>query len=209
MSDPTADSHDLSGRLRDGEPAALGWLFELYRPRLRQMVRLRLDGRVAARLDASDVVQETFLDAARRVGEYVRSPRVGFYVWLRGLAWQRLLKLHRTHLTAGRRAAVRDCPLPDDSADRLAGRLCARDDTPGHAAARAEGRRRVRRALDLLGPDDREVILLRDFEGLTNAEVAEALGLTPPGATMRYGRALYRLKELLRADGPPGGEGPP
>jgi RNA polymerase sigma-70 factor (ECF subfamily) len=172
----------------------LAVVFEEYRPRLRQMVRLRLDPRAAARIDPSDVLQETYLDAARRIGAYLRDPRVGVYVWLRGLAWQRLLKLHRTHLGTERRAAGLDLPLPDDSAELLR----ALGDSPGQALAREENCRRVRRALAALAPADREVIMMRDFEGLSNAEVAEVLGVSPPGATMRYGRALFRLKELLR-----------
>jgi RNA polymerase sigma-70 factor (ECF subfamily) len=173
----------------------LAVVFEEYRPRLRQMVRLRLDPRAAARIDPSDVLQETYLDAARRVGAYLRDPRVGVYVWLRGLAWQRLLKLHRLHLGAGCRAAGLDLPLPDDSSAEL---LRALGDSPGQALAREESCRRVRRALIALAPADREVIMMRDFEGLSNVEVAEVLGVRPPGATMRYGRALFRLKELLR-----------
>jgi RNA polymerase sigma-70 factor (ECF subfamily) len=177
---------------------ALAVVFEEYRPRLRLMVQLRLDPRAAARIDASDVLQETYLDAARRVGEYLRNPRVGVYIWLRGLAWQRLLKLHRRHLGARCRAAALDLSLPDESADRFADFLRALGDSPSQALAREECCRRVRRALDALAPADREVILMRDFEGLSNGEVAEALGVGSPGATMRYGRALFRLKELLR-----------
>jgi RNA polymerase sigma-70 factor (ECF subfamily) len=197
VSERPTDEESLWVRLCGGDSTALAPLFELYRPRLRRMVQLRLDPRAAARLDASDVLQETYLDAAGRVGEYVHDPRVCAFVWLRGLAWQRLLKLHRQHLGAGCRAAVLECPLPEGSDERLAAVLRALGDSPSQALDREESRRRVRRALDALAPDDREVILLRDFEGLSNSEVAQLLGIGRSGATMRYGRALFRLKELL------------
>src|SRR5207244_2738412 len=99
-------------RARGGDTAALAALFEYYRPRLRQMVRLRLDARLTARLDPSDVLQEVYLDVAGQIRAYLRRPRVAFYVWLRGLAWERLMKLHRRHLGAGCRAAGREQALP-------------------------------------------------------------------------------------------------
>jgi RNA polymerase sigma-70 factor, ECF subfamily len=188
-------------RVAGGDPSALADLFTHYRARLRRLVQLRLDPRVATRLDPSDVLQEVYLDAAGQVEAYLRQPRVSFYVWLRGLAWERLVKLHRRHLGAECRAVGREQPLPGDISS--AG-LEAGGTSPGEALVQDELRRRVSAALARLDDDDREVILMRDLEDLSNNEVAEALGLTPSGATMRYGRALFRLKEALRADRPAG-----
>ena len=190
-------------RVSSGDPSALAELFTHYRARLRRLVQLRLDPRLAARLDPSDVLQEVYLDAAGQVEAYLRQPRVSFYVWLRGLAWERLLKLHRRHLGAACRAIGREQPLPGGSS-ASAGGLAAGGTSPGEALVQEELRRRVSDALARLGDEDREVILMRDFEDLSNNEVAEALGLTPSGATMRYGRALFRLKEALKADRPAG-----
>jgi RNA polymerase sigma-70 factor (ECF subfamily) len=187
-------------RLGQGDQQALAELFAYYGPRLRQMVRLRMDSRLVARVDVSDVLQEVYLDAARQVESYLREPGVGIYVWLRSLAWERLLKLQRRHLHAECRAVDRQLPLPAESSALLAKALLAQAPTPSQALLQEEVRRRVQTALTKLGTQDREVILLRDFEGMANAEVAQALGLSPSGATMRYGRALYRLKEILIAD---------
>ncbi len=193
--------------LQEGRAEALAALFQFYQPRLRQMVRLRIDPRLAARVDVSDVLQETYLDAARQVASYLREPRVAFYVWLRGLTWERLLNVQRQHLGTQRRALGREVPLPAESSALLARQLLAAGSSPSAALLKEELRRRVQDALARLRPDDREVILLRHFENLSNTEVAQALGLSAAAATMRYGRALVRLKELL-TEGAAGGSAP-
>jgi RNA polymerase sigma-70 factor (ECF subfamily) len=190
----------LLRRLRSGDRDALAALFEYYRPRLRQMLRLRMDARVTARLDASDVLQETYLDAVRQLQGYLQQPKVALYVWLRGLAWERLLNLQRQHLDAKCRAVHRAVPLPAESSALLARALLAGGPSPSEAAVQEELRRRLQRAVEQLQPPDRDVILMRHYEEMSNGEVAEALGLTASGATMRYGRALFRLKEILLAD---------
>jgi RNA polymerase sigma-70 factor (ECF subfamily) len=195
--DESAQATVLLRRLRTGDPDALAALFDYYRPRLRQMLRLRMDPRLAARLDASDVLQEAYLDAARQVQGYLRRPGVAPYVWLRGLAWERLLNLQRQHLGARCRAVQRERPLPAESSLVLAQALLAPGPSPSQALLQEELRCRLQRALEGLEPDDREVILMRHFEDMTNGEVAQALGLSASGATMRYGRALFRLKEVL------------
>jgi RNA polymerase sigma-70 factor, ECF subfamily len=204
MSDESPRTRDWLDRLRAGEADALTSLFEHYRPRLRRMVELRFDARAAARLDPCDVLQEVYLDVARQVEAYLARGSTTFYVWLRGLAWERLVKLHRRHLGAACRAVRFEQPIPAESSARLAHQLLAGGTSPGGGLVREEVRRRVQAALGQLGPDDREVILMREFEGMSNTEVAQALGLTPSGATMRYGRALYRLKERLLAQWPEG-----
>jgi len=190
----------LLQRLHAGDRDALAGLFEYYRARLQTMLRLRMDTRLAGRLDASDVLQEAFLDAARQVQAYLRQPRVAFYVWLRGVAWERLLNVQRQHLGAQCRAVDRELVLPGDSSAMLARSLLARGPSPSEALLQEELRQRLQRALAKLDPEDREVILMRHYENMSNGEVAQALGLGDSGATMRYGRALFRLKEILVGD---------
>jgi RNA polymerase sigma-70 factor (ECF subfamily) len=172
------------------------------------MVRLRMDARLAARIDVSDVLQDAYLDAARQLQGYLRQPQVAIYVWLRGLTWERLLNLQRQHLGAQCRAVAREVPLPAESSALVAKALLARGPSPSQVVLQEELRRRLQRALEQLEPPDREVILMRHYEEMSNGEVAQALGLSASGATMRYGRALFRLKEILLADVPAGGSGP-
>lgn len=204
MVDETPDTTECLHRVRTGDAAALAVLFESFRKQLRRMVELRLDGRLAARLDPSDVLQEVYLDMAGQIEGYLREPKVSVYIWLRGLAWERLLKLQRRHLGAECRAVGREQAFPLDSSAALARHLLAPDANPGDALVQEELRRRVQCALAKLDETDREIILMRDFEGMTNGEVAQTLDLSASGATMRYGRALFRLKEILTADWPSG-----
>src|SRR5262245_19939649 len=178
MTDEPPEVRPLTERLRGGSVEALAALFDHYRPRLRQMVRLRLGPAAAARFDPSDVLQEAYLDATKGLAGYLARPAVPVYVWLRRLTWERLAKLRERHLGADRRSALREVALPADSAARLAGRLFDPADSPGRRALRREQCRRVREALGRLAADDYEVILMRHFEGLTNREVALALGLS-------------------------------
>jgi RNA polymerase sigma-70 factor (ECF subfamily) len=165
------------------------------------MVEIRLDRRVVGRVDPSDVLQEAYLDAARRVKDYLEKPEVDFFVWLRAQTWDRLVMLQRRHLGAERRAVGREVnALPTSSSAVLADRLLAKQTSPSQGAIRAEICDRVKKAVERLEPEDREVILMRHFEGLTNREAAQALGLQPSGASMRYGRALVRLREILSSD---------
>ncbi|MEW6743064.1 MAG: sigma-70 family RNA polymerase sigma factor [Planctomycetota bacterium] len=193
-------------RLRRGEAGALVEMFATFRPRLRRMIELYLDPRVASRLDPSDILQDAYLEAARRAGDYAREALVDPYVWLRGLTSERVVNLHRRHLGAQRRSVQRELPL--DSSVLLATRLLAPQSSPSQAMMRQELQRRVQEGLARLREEDREVLVMRQFEGLSNGEVAQALGLSDSGASMRYGRALYRLKQVLTQDGPSGEERP-
>jgi RNA polymerase sigma-70 factor (ECF subfamily) len=200
VSNKSRDTQRWLDDLRQGNADALAALLDYYRPRLRQMVRLRMDRQLAARVDPSDVIQEVYLDASRQIRAYLQECKVDFYVWLRGLAGQRLSNIRRQHLGAKRRSALREVALPAESSLLLAEQLLAGGTSPSRALLKRELRRRVQHALEKLQPDDREVILMRHFEEMSNREVAQAIGLSPSGATMRYGRALFRLKEILLAD---------
>jgi RNA polymerase sigma-70 factor (ECF subfamily) len=199
--DPPEDS-DLPRRAAAGEEEALRALFVRHRDRLKRMVRLRLSRRLAGRVDDSDVLQESYLEVARRLGEYVQNPARPFFLWLRHLTALKLAEVHRRHLGTRLRAADREVtlyrggPHLDDSAS-LADRLLGTLTTPSQAAIRAETRRLVQEALGAMDPIDREVLALKHFEQLSTAEIAEVLGMSKAGAGSRYLRAIKRLREIL------------
>jgi RNA polymerase sigma-70 factor (ECF subfamily) len=213
VSDEWDEPAEACRRAADGDRAALGELLARHRDRLRRMVRLRLDQRLRGRIDPSDVLQEAYLEAFQRFDDYARDPDMPFFLWLRFLTAQRLLILHRRHFAVGARDAAREVPLdggamPEASSAALAGQLVGQRTTPSQAAVREEMRRRLQDALNGLDPVDREVLALRHFEQLTNAEAARVLGLRESAASMRYARALLRLKDVLAGlpDGWGGGE---
>ena len=204
MTGEPLETEQWLGRLKSGEMTALVDLFEFYRPSLREMIRLRIGGQLAARLDPSDVLQEVYVDATGKVESYLQDPKVSGYVWLRGLTWDRLMKIQRAQLGAQRRTATRETPLPDRSSALLATQLLSGSLSPSQQYLKQELRQRVQQAIDRLSDEDHEVILMRHFEEMSNNQVAEALGVSVSGATMRHGRALARLKEQLTRDLPQG-----
>ena len=187
-------------QLRAGRREVLGLLFEHYRERLWRMLYLRMDARLTSRLSPEDVLQEAYLEAARRLPDYLAQAEVPFYVWLRFLTLQRLAQLQRHHLGAARRDVGREQSLhalASPSADSLAGQLVGHLTSPSQAAIRGEWHEQLRNALESMDPLDREVLALRHFEDMSNAEVAQALGLHKDAASKRYVRALVRLREIL------------
>lgn len=189
----------LLARARQGEVEAFPQLFAGYRARLRQAVALRLDRRVAARVDASDVVQEAFLEASRRFADYLARPSMPFDLWLRWITREQVLTVHRRHLGAEKRAVGREAPpLPVDSSAQFVGGLLGAEPSPSQAVAAVELAERLRVALGQLDDDERELIVWRHFEQLSNREAAQLLGIQEPAASKRYVRALERLRGLLR-----------
>jgi RNA polymerase sigma-70 factor (ECF subfamily) len=200
-SDANADQA-LMRRLCAGEPRALGELFGAHRERLRRMVHLRLDRRLQARVDPSDVIQDAFLDASRRLAEYGADPAMPPFLWLRFLTAQRLVTLHRVHLGVKGRDAAREVslhsgPLPSADSRSLAAQLLGRLTSPSWAAMRAEIQIKIQDALNAMDSIDREILALRHFEELSNSETAAVLGLHKAAASNRYVRALRRLKDSL------------
>jgi len=190
--------YDLGSRAK----RELTELFERHRSRLRLMVHLRLDRRVQARVDGSDVLQEAFLEAAERYERYRSNPTMPPFLWLRFLVGQRLLQMHRTHLGVKARAAGREVSLfhgamPQANSESLAAQLLGRLSSPSQAAMRSELQVRLQEALNSMDDMDREVLVLRHFEQLTNVETAEVLGLHERAASKRYVTALRRLKDIL------------
>jgi RNA polymerase sigma-70 factor (ECF subfamily) len=201
----------LIDRLRAGDRHALAELFHGYRERLRRMVELRMDTRLRSRLDASDVLQEAYLDLAGDLESYRADPKLQPLLWMRLHVGRRLGMLHRRHLGAQLRDAGLEISLyrealPQASSAALASMLLGRHTSPTQAAQRAERMLRVQEALNTLDPIDREVLALKHFEELSRAETAEVLGISPEAAAKRYFRALKRLKEVL-ASMPGGWEG--
>jgi RNA polymerase sigma-70 factor (ECF subfamily) len=185
-----------------GDTQLLETLLAKHRERLRRMVALRLDRRLQGRIDPSDVIQEAYLEASARLDVYLRNPSMPFFLWLRFLAGQKLVTLHRHHLgvqmrDAGMEVALDQGSLPEASSAALAAQLLGQDTRPSEAAIRAEMKQRVREALDGMDPIDREVLALRHFEQLSRAEIAQVLGISEAAAGKRYIRALEKLKQSL------------
>jgi RNA polymerase sigma-70 factor (ECF subfamily) len=200
MSDP--EVRQLLERLGDSGPDALGTLFALYQERLRRMVNLRLDPRLKGRVSPSDVVQETFIDAMKRLGHFLDKPGMSFFLWLRLVADQRLIEVHRQHLGARMRDAGQEVSM-ERGVGAAASSICLADHlagaftSPSLAAIRGELLAQLEAALDGMDPIDREVLALRHFEELSNGEAAEVLGIDKSAASKRYIRALTRLKDIL------------
>jgi RNA polymerase sigma-70 factor (ECF subfamily) len=204
MSPPPEQVAELVARASTGDRGAIVELLEHYRPRLRRMVALRLDARLRGRVDASDVIQEGYLDAIRRLDEFARDPAVPFYIWLRFLVGQRVQEQHRRHLDTpgrdvGREVSIYRGAMPGASTGALAARLLGKLTDPLQAALRAERKARLQEALNGMDPLDREILVLRHYEQMTNGDAAAALGLSFKAASKRYTRALDRLEKILSA----------
>jgi RNA polymerase sigma-70 factor (ECF subfamily) len=180
---------------------ALDRLLEGHRAGLRRAVELRLDPKLRARLDASDVVQEAQLEAARRIDDFLQRRPMPFHLWLHKTAHESLLRLRRQHIEAGCRSADREIPLPEGSSVALAKQLLGPLPSPSQQLRARETAQRLRAAMARLAEEDQEILLLRNFEGLSNVEAAQVLGLDPAAASKRYGRALLRLRKLLLDSG--------
>ncbi len=210
MDEDLNETADLLERARRGDSQALNMIFARYRDRLLRMVEMRLDMRLRARVDASDVIQDAYLEVVRRLDRYLQQPNMPLFLWLRFLVSERLMILHRHHLGTKMRDARRQISLyrkalPEVSTTALASCLLGKYTSPTDAAVRAERAIRLQEALNTIDPLDREVLALRHFEQLTRAETAQVLGIEEPAAAKRYVRALKRLRDIL-ADMPGGME---
>jgi RNA polymerase sigma-70 factor (ECF subfamily) len=193
---------ELVRRAARGEEDALAELFSCYRGRLRSMIRLRLDRRLQGRVDPSDVLQDAYLDVAQKLPEYASKEEIPFFVWIRMIVGERLLRVHRHHLGAAMRDATREISLhrgafPEASSASLAAQLLGQITSASRAVQRAEMKLRLQDVLNAMDPLDREVIALRHFEDLRNDDVAAALGITKAAASKRYVRAMLRLKAAI------------
>jgi RNA polymerase sigma-70 factor, ECF subfamily len=202
MPEPAPDSAEtrrLLKQAQNGVADAVDRLFTHHRPGLRRFINLRFDGRLRARLDPSDVVQDTELEALRRLPDYLERQPMPFRLWLRKTAYQRLLMIRRRHVEAGRRAIEREVPLPTRSSVLLAQQMGS---SPSERLDRRELAQRVQRALERLTELDREVVLMRNYEELSYQEIAALLDIDAAAARKRHGRALVRLHRLLASGNP-------
>ncbi|HUE72652.1 MAG TPA: sigma-70 family RNA polymerase sigma factor [Pirellulaceae bacterium] len=202
------DTEELLRRAADGRGSAVEELFDRHRPRLRQMIAVWIDPRLSPRLDPSDVVQDTLVEAHGSLADFLRKRPLPFYPWLRQMAWNRLVDLHRRHLLAGRRSISREDPrgmaISDQSMERLSRKLTASHADPARRMIRKELAQRVRTALDRLPAAAREILVLRHMEQLSVKEIAVILGIAEGTAKSRHFRALEQLRHLLAGDRPGG-----
>lgn len=206
MSDSESDNaaDPLTQRMRDGDADALAELFAAHRERLWRLVNFRLDRRLSGRVSPDDVLQEAWLDATTRLSHFAGAADGGMspFVWLRAVVCQTMIDVHRRHLSAKKRDAGRDVSLarPQYAQSTTASmfmELTGHLTSPSAAAVRAESLDAVQQAIESMDPIDREVLALRHFEELGNGEVAEVLGIGEKAASIRYVRAVRRLKEIL------------
>jgi RNA polymerase sigma-70 factor, ECF subfamily len=204
----TRTDEELLDAARQGDEAALAVLVERHRDRLERMVRLRMDRRLQGRVDPADVVQDAYLAVRGKFPQYCTDSRLPFFLWLRLEVGQKLVDVHRFHLgakmrDAGQEVSLQRGALPQVTSLSLAEHLLGKLTPASHAAMRVELKLRVQEALNGMDPHDREVLILRHFEELSNAEAAQVLGIKPSAAVNRYVRALKRLKDVFQ--GMPGG----
>jgi RNA polymerase sigma-70 factor (ECF subfamily) len=200
----SSQTQELIDRAISGDDDAVNALLERHRSALVRLVALRLDRGVQRRVDASDVVQDVLVEANRRLAEYLRDRKLPFHLWLRQIAHDRMIDAHRRHRTAARRSVDREQSLSaphDASSPDLVALIRDRELTPAAAATARELNERFEAAVALLDEPDREVILMRHFEQLSNQEVAESLAISEPAAGMRYLRAIRRLRTMLNESG--------
>ena len=201
MTEPNSIDDEIKA-LQQGGSQALADLYSKYRPQLERMVDFRMDRRLYGRVDAADILQDSYIEIARRVDSFLEDPTVSFFVWARQITWQTLMMSHRTHLGVQKRDARQEVRLhggglcPGTSVS-LASRLVGDVTSPSQGVMRDEQTEQLRKALDSMDAIDREVLALRHFEQLSNKEVAEVLSLGKTAASNRYVRALERLKIIM------------
>jgi RNA polymerase sigma-70 factor (ECF subfamily) len=193
---------ELDAHMRAGEQEALAQVFTACRDRLRQVITFRLDDRLRNRIDPDDVLQEAFLAASQRLGHYAGSSYTSPFLWLRAILSQTMVELYRRHIGAQKRnpdqeVRIDAAPFPQATSTSLAIQLVGSATSPGERVARSDIMGMVERAIESMGPLDQEVLALRHFEELSNREVAEVLGIEQKAASIRYVRAIRRLRDVL------------
>lgn len=204
MSEIQPDSEltvNLLTRIRGGDRRALSEVMRIQRPGLRAFVEYHLDPQLRARVDASDVVQETQMEVMNRIDDYLDRQPMPFRLWIRKQAMERMQRLRRDHLNRARRSVRREVAWPDRSSMIVAGPLMATTSSPSVRAERRETARRVSQVVGELNDPDREILMLRHAEDLPYAEIGCLLDIDASAARKRYGRALIRLQRLLTQHG--------
>ncbi len=204
MSAESGGSEELIARLKAGDEEALARTFSEHRERLRRMVEFRMDPRLSSRLDADDVLQEAYLNAAQRISHFAAKEGMSPFAWLRMIVIQTMIDAHRKYLGAQmrdprREVAIRGSASFEGTSTSIVARLIGDLPSPSQVAMRSELARQLEEAIERMDAIDREVLALRHFEDLSNSEVAEVLGIEQKAASIRYIRALRRLKGILSA----------
>ncbi len=192
----------LLAAAKSGDEDAINRLFDKHRGAVRRLVEVRLDRKVQRRVDVSDVVQDVLIEASGRLDKYLNDPVMAFHLWLRQIAWDRIIDTYRRHRVSAKRNMDREQPMTaggnaDHSTMEFAAQLCDPQITPATAATQREIVSKVEDAIERLGDQDREIVIMRHYEHLSNQDIAEVLSLNAPAASMRYLRAVRRLRELL------------
>ncbi len=200
----SADPDEAVAAMRDGSADALAIVFSHYRERLRQIIRFRLDYRITRRVSDSDVLQESYIAAAKRLEQFSQQTDMPAFLWLRLIVGQLLIDVHRQHLQAEMRDVRREVALPANGCSphtslAIAAQLAGQATAVSEVVARAELIEKLELTLNEMDDIDREVIALRHFEELTNIETAKVLGIDPAAASKRYVRAMARLAQLMTA----------
>ena len=198
-------TEQLIAQAKDGDVSAVNQLMDRHRNSLRQLVRMRLDNKIQKRIDVSDVVQDVLVEANRRLQRYMNNPIMPFHLWLRQIAKDRIIDAHRRHRVSAKRSVDREQQMVaprgyDKSSIQLATMLGDSRLTPAAAALQKEMAKKVEQAIAKLDPKDCEIIVMRHYEHSTNQEIGQLLELSEPAASMRYLRAIRRLKQMLAND---------
>ena len=193
----------LIAQAKDGDESAVNQLMDRHRNSLRQLIRMRLDHKIQKRVDVSDVVQDVLVEANRRLQRYLSDPIMPFHLWLRQIAKDRIIDAHRRHRVSAKRSVDREQQLVaprgyDQSSIQLASMLRDGRLTPAAAALQKEMARKVEQSISKLDEKDCEIIVMRHYEHLTNQEIGQILDLSEPAASMRYLRAIKRLKQVMQ-----------
>ncbi|MEM7473899.1 MAG: sigma-70 family RNA polymerase sigma factor [Planctomycetota bacterium] len=195
-------TQELLLNAKEGDDDAVERLLDRHRDSLRRMIGMRLDQKIVRRVDVSDIVQDVLVEANRRLQDYLQNPVMAFHLWIRQIAKDRIIDAHRRHRVSAKRSIDREQPLVatgavDQSTIELAAQICDPELTPAAAATQRELAQHIQGCISLLPERDREIILMRHYEQLSNQEIAQSLELTEPAASMRYLRALKKLREIL------------
>jgi len=199
-------TEQLIANAKAGDHSAVNQLMDRHRNSLNHLVRMRLDKKVQNRVDVSDVVQDVLVEANRRLQRYLETPVMPFHLWLRQIAKDRIIDAHRRHRVSAKRSVDREQQLfapggHDQSSIQLASLLGDSKITPAAAALQKELAKKIEHSISQLEERDSEIIIMRHYEHLTNQEISKILNLSEPAASMRYLRAIRRLRELMQPEG--------
>jgi RNA polymerase sigma-70 factor (ECF subfamily) len=191
---------NTSKRMREHQDSTtLASSFDQYRDQLQRLVAFHMDRRLTRRVDASDVVQQSFIEARSRLPHFLEQSSMPFSLWIRQITMQTLIDIHRRHFGVQKRDIRQEVSLQqaDSSYAILADKLVSNMASPSSMADRREKLARVRDAIDGMDEIDREILVLRHFEEMSNKDIADLLGIGQPAASNRYLRALNRLRTIL------------